>query len=273
MVKKREPNDAELQDQKAVSRRDFVKVGAAAGLGAAVLSSPGKAQAQTSPADIQWDYEADVIVCGSGATGLPAAKRAHDLGADVLVIEQNFDIGGKLSHNGGFSSFGGGDAVQERDRLGLPDPDGWLTAPLTAAGGCYRRPRHVVPRHDRLVGRRRRPGCRLSLQLARIPAGVGRQRGRDPPVPDGQPRSLRAHFGTHSGGGMTKSRAASFDHEARRQDGHRGGDDHHRRLRQPARRKDNHPSTPKPAVPPARRPTAYGAPGCVSRRLRHLALP
>src|SRR5207237_8987073 len=34
-------------------------------------------------------------------TGIVAAKRAHDLGADVLVLEQNFDIGGKLSHNGG----------------------------------------------------------------------------------------------------------------------------------------------------------------------------
>jgi hypothetical protein len=35
-------------------------------LGAAVLSAPGKAQAQRAPADIRWDYEADVIVCGSG---------------------------------------------------------------------------------------------------------------------------------------------------------------------------------------------------------------
>src|SRR5215471_4656484 len=132
MVKRRETKVAELRDQKAVSRRDFVKAGAAAGLGAAVSSAPGSAQAQPAPADIRWDYEADVIVCGSGATGIVAAKRAHDLGADVLVIEQNFDIGGKLAHNGGQSSFGGGDHVQERDRLGRPDPDGWLTAPLLA---------------------------------------------------------------------------------------------------------------------------------------------
>ena len=132
MVKRRETKVAELRDQKAVSRRDLVKAGAAAGLGAAILSAPGKAQAQPAPADIRWDYEADVIVCGSGGTGIVAAKRAHDLGADVLVIEQNFDIGGKLAHNGGQSSFGGGDHVQERDRLGRPDPDGWLTAPLLA---------------------------------------------------------------------------------------------------------------------------------------------
>src|SRR6185369_5865383 len=108
MVKKRETKVAELRDQTAASRRDFVKAGAAAGLGAAILSAPGEAQAQ--PAPVRWDYEADVIVCGSGATGIVAAKRARDLGADVLVLEQNFDIGGKLSHNGGQSSFGGGDA-------------------------------------------------------------------------------------------------------------------------------------------------------------------
>ena len=130
MVKRRETKVAELRDQKAVSRRDLVKAGAAAGLGAAILSAPGKAQAQPAPGDIHWDYEADVIVCGSGGTGIVAAKRAHDLGADVLVLEQNFDVGGKLSHNAGISSFGGGDAIQERDRLGNADPDGWLTAPL-----------------------------------------------------------------------------------------------------------------------------------------------
>src|SRR6202162_1738483 len=133
MVKKRETKVAELWNQTAASRRDFVKAGAPAGLGAAILSAPGKAQAQRAPADIRWDYEADVIVCGSGGTGIVAAKRAHDLGADVLVLEQNFDIGGKLSHNGGQSSFGGGDPIQERDRLGRPDPDGWLTAPLLPA--------------------------------------------------------------------------------------------------------------------------------------------
>src|SRR5438477_2671851 len=134
MVKKRETKVAELRDQTTASRRDFVKAGAAAGLGAAILSAPGNAQAQRAPADIRWDYEADVIVCGSGGTGIVAAKRAHDLGADVLVLEQNFDIGGKLSHNSGQSSFGGGDPIQERDRLGLPDPDGFVTGkPLLPA--------------------------------------------------------------------------------------------------------------------------------------------
>src|SRR5260370_10472316 len=101
MVKKRETNGAELRDQTAVSRRDFVKAGAAAGLGVAILSAPGKAQAQPAPADTRWDYEADVIVCGSGGTGIVAAKHAPDLGPDVLVLEPNIDICGKFSHNAG----------------------------------------------------------------------------------------------------------------------------------------------------------------------------
>jgi len=49
MVKKRETKVAELRDHTAASRRDFVKAGAAAGLGAAILSAPGKAQAQPTP--------------------------------------------------------------------------------------------------------------------------------------------------------------------------------------------------------------------------------
>src|SRR3982075_3074837 len=106
MVKKRETKVAELRDQTAASRRDFVKAGAAAGLGAAILPAPGEAQAQ--PAPVRWDYEADVIVCGSGATGIVAAKRARDLGADVLVLEQNLDIGGEMWHNSGKLWFRGG---------------------------------------------------------------------------------------------------------------------------------------------------------------------
>lgn len=132
MVRRKEAKSVHAEGKSRVSRRDFFAQGAAAGVGAAALLGTGAAQAHEPAANtIQWDYEADVIVCGSGATGIVAAKRAHDLGAEVLVIEQNFDVGGKLSHNGGQSSFGGGDFVQERDRLGLQDADGWgLAAPL-----------------------------------------------------------------------------------------------------------------------------------------------
>lgn len=135
MAKKRDTGRKEpkLQKEKAVSRRDFFKSGAAAGVGAAVLSGPRNALAQDSSSGaqrIQWNYEADVVVLGSGCVGLHAAIRARDLGASVLVIEQNFDVGGKLVHSGGWTSLGGGDAIQERDRAAA-DPQGLgLAAPL-----------------------------------------------------------------------------------------------------------------------------------------------
>jgi Zn-dependent alcohol dehydrogenase len=92
MARKRNSGRKEpkLAQKKALSRRDFFKSGAAAGVGAAVLSGPGQARAQ----GIRWDHEADVVVLGSGCVGLFAAVRARDLGASVLVIEQNFDVGG-----------------------------------------------------------------------------------------------------------------------------------------------------------------------------------
>jgi hypothetical protein len=126
MAKKR---DKKPQDQTAVSRRDFVRTGAA-GVGAAVFSTSGTALAQVSPADaIQWHHEADVIVIGAGATGLPAAIRARDLGASVIVVEQNFDIGGKMLNSGGLVSLGGGDPLQRRDIAGEGDREGFVTAP------------------------------------------------------------------------------------------------------------------------------------------------
>src|SRR6202040_4477244 len=114
MAKKRDTGRKEpkIQEKKALSRRDFFKSGAASGVGVAVLSGPTEARAQ----GIEWNYEADVVVLGSGCVGLHAAVRARDLGASVLVIDQNFDVGGKLVHSGGWTSLGGGDAIQERDR-------------------------------------------------------------------------------------------------------------------------------------------------------------
>src|SRR5882762_10995806 len=131
MAKKRDSDqkDRKLQGNKAVSRRDFVKKGAT-GVGAAVLSMSGTALAQVSPVNaIRWNYEADVVIIGAGCTGLPAAIRARDLGASVIVIDQNFDPGGKMLHSGGQISLGGGDPLQQRDIDGKGDPEGFVTAP------------------------------------------------------------------------------------------------------------------------------------------------
>ena len=133
MAKKRDgQKDRKRQTGKGVSRRDFVKQGAAAGVGAsaAVLSTSGTALAQVGPVEaIQWHYEADVVVIGGGCTGLPAAIRARDLGASVIVVDQNFDPGGKMLHSGAAVSLGGGDPLQLRDIAGESDPEGFVTAP------------------------------------------------------------------------------------------------------------------------------------------------
>jgi succinate dehydrogenase/fumarate reductase flavoprotein subunit len=107
-------------DTNGLSRRDFIKTGAAAGLGAALLGT-SRAVAQQGPDDIDWDYEADIVVVGAGCMGLPAAIRARDAGASVLVVDKNFDVGGIMLHSGGYTSLGGGDAIQERDRRGETD--------------------------------------------------------------------------------------------------------------------------------------------------------
>ena len=134
MSKNRKPETAaDQEDRAALSRREFFKQGAAAA-GAGAVALAGVSAAEAHGGDHQsWDYEVDIVVIGSGGTGLPAAVRARDLGASVLVLEQNYDAGGKMGHSGGWVSLGGGDHIQERDRLGL-DPDNLgLTAPVLSA--------------------------------------------------------------------------------------------------------------------------------------------
>jgi hypothetical protein len=123
MSKKRD--SSERENLKAPSRREFFKQGAAAGVGVALLGA-GEAQAQSATQPIQWNYETDVLVIGGGATGLPAAIRARDLGAQVLVIDQNFEPGGKMVHSGAQISFGGGDPLQLRDIAGAADKEGFI---------------------------------------------------------------------------------------------------------------------------------------------------
>ncbi|HIF23846.1 MAG TPA: FAD-dependent oxidoreductase [Gemmatimonadetes bacterium] len=127
-------NDPKLENEKGLNRRDFVKKGVAAGLGAGAVLSPDEAQAQGSATDAPaagaqqtWDYEVDVLIAGGGCAGLTAAIRARDLGASVLVVDQNFDLGGRMLHSGALVSLGGGDPVQLRDMKGESDREGLIT--------------------------------------------------------------------------------------------------------------------------------------------------
>ena len=131
MAKRRDSNqgDAKRNDDKRLSRRAFLKSSAAAGLTAPALlqSNSAQAQASTGAAGIVWDYEVDVVIAGGGCAGLTAAIRARDLGASVLVVDQNFDLGGRMLHSGSFVSLGGGDVVQRRDMKGEKDKEGFIT--------------------------------------------------------------------------------------------------------------------------------------------------
>jgi FAD binding domain len=102
------------QAAKPVNRRSFLK-GTAAGLGGAAIAGLGTGQAEAAQrtGNIQWDQTYDVVVLGSGAAGMPAAIEARDHGASVLVVEKNFDVGGRAILSGGSIQFGCGHRLQK----------------------------------------------------------------------------------------------------------------------------------------------------------------
>src|SRR5215470_10838282 len=72
--------------------------------------------------DCSWDLEADILVIGSGAAGLPAAIKAVEGGASVIVVETNYDVGGHAIISGGHMALGGGTSAQKK--YGIPaSPD------------------------------------------------------------------------------------------------------------------------------------------------------
>ena len=131
MSKKKMINPEQVRETASVSRRDFIKQGMAAGVGAATLAGCVTAPSAqgTNAGGTKWDYEVDVLVIGAGASGLPCAIRARNAGLSVLVIDQNFDLGGKMLHSGGQVSFGGGDPCQLRDIAGQGDKEGFVKVP------------------------------------------------------------------------------------------------------------------------------------------------
>ena len=105
----------------ALPRRGFIQK-AAAGLGVAALGSIGAKEAGAAKLERHWDLATDVVVVGSGAAGLPASIAAAEQGASVIVVEQNYDIGGHAIESGGNIALGGGTSLQKK--YGIPDsPD------------------------------------------------------------------------------------------------------------------------------------------------------
>jgi succinate dehydrogenase/fumarate reductase flavoprotein subunit len=105
---KRDPEDA-----KNLSRRDFVKT-TSVGVGAAALTGFGAEEAEAQARPTRWDKEADIVVVGAGATGLPAAIEAAEHGASVIMIDANFDVGGHAILSGGNVAIGGGTSLQKK---------------------------------------------------------------------------------------------------------------------------------------------------------------
>ena len=64
------------------------------------------------------DLEADIVVVGAGAAGLPAAIVAREAGASVIVVEAEADIGGHAITSGGNVPLGGGTSVQKKYGIG-----------------------------------------------------------------------------------------------------------------------------------------------------------
>ena len=115
--------------RKPISRRAFVRK-AVAGVGATALagSAAGAVDAATAPR--HWDKVTDVVVIGAGAAGLPAAIEAAEHGASVIVIEQNYDIGGHAIESGGNIALGGGTSLQKK--YGIEDSPDRMFADLVA---------------------------------------------------------------------------------------------------------------------------------------------
>jgi len=98
-----------------LSRRDFLRTGVAAGIGATAHAGVEAAQAQAvTAADINWDHEADVVIAGAGAAGLCASVSARDRRVSVIVVDENHDIGGHAMVSGGRIPLGGGTSFQRR---------------------------------------------------------------------------------------------------------------------------------------------------------------
>ncbi len=89
----------------AIDRRSFLASGVAV---VAAAEAPAAHAAEAT-----WDREVDVVVIGAGAGGLVAAIAAREKGASVLIVEKNFDIGGRAMMSFGGLYIGGGNRLQK----------------------------------------------------------------------------------------------------------------------------------------------------------------
>ncbi len=114
-----------------IKRRDVLLRGGgltAAALTGAQLAAPPAAEALPG-LPLTWQYTADVVVIGSGASGTPAAIAAREAGNSVIVIETENHLGGHGICSGGNVPLGGGTSLQKK--YGIVDTPELLYRDLT----------------------------------------------------------------------------------------------------------------------------------------------
>ena len=100
-----------------VTRRDFLRKGAVIGVGAATVGVGAEKAAARQ--DISWDHEADFVTIGAGTAGIAGAVSALEHGASVIMVDENYDVGGHGLVSGGNVHLGGGTSRQRK--FGIED--------------------------------------------------------------------------------------------------------------------------------------------------------
>jgi len=118
-----------VSKKKGITRREFLRNAAVAGAAVAASNFLPRSSASAQGVPLRWDKEADVVVIGAGAAGLPAAIEAVQNGASVIVVEANFDIGGHAIVSGGNIPLGGGTSAQKK--YGIEDSPDLIFSDLT----------------------------------------------------------------------------------------------------------------------------------------------
>jgi succinate dehydrogenase/fumarate reductase flavoprotein subunit len=99
-----------MEDELDFSRRRFLLTSTMAGAAATLPAD----FAQATGSAVGSRHEADVVVVGAGAMGLPAAIAAREAGASVIVVEAQGDIGGHAITSAGNVPLGGGTSAQKK---------------------------------------------------------------------------------------------------------------------------------------------------------------